>query len=98
MMTLSQLIIGWFYYGLIYMGLSVLATYLLNKVITKRWLPPLIINAVAILLLLGLVSKGLVPSNQQAYALYFIYMPVVAASALYNGALSIFDRIHIFMK
>lgn len=98
MMTLSQLIIGWFYYGLIYMGLSVLATYLLNKVITKRWLPPLIINAVAILLLLGLVSKGLVPSNQQAYALYFIYMPVVAASTLYNGALSIFDRIHIFMK
>lgn len=98
MMTLSQLIIGWFYYGLIYMGLSVLATYLLNKVITKRWLPPLIINAVAILLLLGLVSKGLVPSNQQAYALYFIYMPVVAASALYNGALSIFDRFHIFMK
>ena len=62
-MTLSQLIIGWFYYGIVFMGLSVLATFLLNKVTTKRWLPPLIINAVAILLLLGLAAKGLVPPN-----------------------------------
>ncbi|MBK2402860.1 hypothetical protein [Erysipelothrix sp. strain 2 (EsS2-6-Brazil)] len=97
-MTLSQLIIGWFYYGIVFMGLSVLATFLLNKVTSKRWLPPLIINAVSILLLLGLAAKGLVPSNQQAYALYFIYMPVVAASVLYNGSLVAMDRIRIFMK
>ncbi|UPU38939.1 hypothetical protein MX850_10285 [Erysipelothrix sp. Poltava] len=73
-MTLSQLIIGWFYYGIVFMGLSVLATFLLNKVTTKRWLPPLIINAVAILLLLGLAAKGLVPPNQQALCtLLYLY-------------------------
>ena len=34
-MTLEQLIIGWFFYGIFFMGLSVLATYLINRVANR---------------------------------------------------------------
>ena len=55
-MTLEQLIIGWFFYGIFFMGLSVLATYLINRVAKRYYTAPLIINAVAIIILMGMVA------------------------------------------
>lgn len=83
-MTLQQLIIGWFYYGVIYMGLSILATVMINRV-TKRWYTaPLIINAIAIIVLMLGVNTGLVVESEHAFALYFIYMPIVFSSFAFN--------------
>ncbi len=94
-MTLEQLIIGWFYYGIIYMGISILATVMFNKV-TKRWyLSPLIINAIAIIILLAGAQLGFIPESEQAFALYFVYMPIVVASFTFNGVKEIVKLIKL---
>ena len=88
-MTLVQLFVGWFYYGIIYMGLSILATFMLNKVVKKLWLVPLLINAIAIVLLLIGAKMNFVPYEEQAFALYFVYMPIVFASIIFNLSINI---------
>ena len=45
------MIIGWFYYGAVFMLGSIIVTAMLNKVFNKLYIPPLIINAVSIILL-----------------------------------------------
>lgn len=91
-MTLQQLFIGWFYYGIMYMGLSVMVTILLNR-LTKRWyLPPLIINAIAVIVMLLSIRYDFLPESEQAFALYFIYMPIVAASFIFNLVLMLFNK------
>lgn len=92
-MTLEQLIIGWFYYGIIYMGLSILATVMFNKVAKKWYIAPLIINAIAIIVLLIGANTGFIPQSEQAYALYFVYMPIVFASFAFNGLLELFKYV-----
>lgn len=77
------------------MGLSVMATYLLNRVIKRWYMPPLIINAVAVIILLLSIRFGLLPESEQAFALYFIYMPIVAASFMFNFIRNIMQNIQI---
>jgi len=62
------MIIGWFYYGAVFMLGSIIVTAMLNKVFNKLYIPPLIINAVSIILLF--VGIGLNMKNM-TYAMYF---------------------------
>ena len=57
---------------------------------TKLYIPPLIVNAVSVLLLvigfrLGFPNMG--------YAMYFNYMPVVFASVMYNFVIFIIRKL-----
>ena len=49
--NIKVMMIGWFYYGILFMAGSVVVTSLLNRVFTKLYIPPLIVNAVSVLLL-----------------------------------------------
>lgn len=89
-MTLEQMFVGWFYYGIIYMGLSVLATVMINKVTTRWYVAPLLINALAIGVLLLAIRLNVVKESEQSFALYFIYMPIVFASFSFNGVKALF--------
>ena len=62
--NIKVMMIGWFYYGILFMAGSVVVTSLLNRVFTKLYIPPLIVNAVSVLLLvigfrLGLLIWGM---------------------------------------
>ena len=83
-MGLEQLIIGWFYYGIVYMGLSIATTVLINRVVKRYYTAPLIINAVAVILLMGLWSMGQLSADLFWFNLFFCYMPTVVASAGFN--------------
>lgn len=97
-MTLQQLVIGWFYYGILYMGLSVLATIMINKLVRQWYVTPLVINAIAILVLLLGANAGFIPAEEQAFAIYFIYMPIVVASFGFNLASEVFKRLGLREK
>ena len=94
-MSIQQLIIGWFYYGILYMGLSILATVMINKVVTRWYISPLIINAIAIFILIIGAQTGFIPHEEQAFALYFIYMPIVASSFVFNGTRALFVKFEV---
>ena len=91
-MTLEQLIIGWFFYGIFFMGLSVLATYLINRVAKHYYTAPLIINAVAIIILMGMVALKQFTADMFLQNYLFTYMPIVAASVTYNLVLFLIRR------
>ncbi|MDO5089284.1 MAG: hypothetical protein Q4D53_05815 [Leptotrichiaceae bacterium] len=75
------MVIGWFYYGWLFMACSVAVTALLNRVFNKLYIPPLVINAVSVILLLIAYKVNM---KNMSYALYFNYVPVVIASIVYN--------------
>lgn len=75
------MIIGWFYYSSIFMAGSIIVTALLNRVFNKLYIPPLVINAVSVILLLIAYKLNV---RNMSYAVYFNYIPVVAASIIYN--------------
>ena len=75
------MIIGWFYYGILFIIGSIVVTALLNRVFNKLYIPPLIVNAVSVILLfIGLKLN----MKNPGYALYFNYIHTVAASVTYN--------------
>lgn len=76
--NIKVMMIGWFYYGIWFMAGSVIVTSLLNRVFTKLYIPPLIVNAISAMLLLIGFKLGL---PNMGYAMYFNYMPVVFASS-----------------
>lgn len=88
-MTLAQLIIGWFYYGIFYMGLSVFATLVINRVVQRYLTAPLVINAFSIITLFLMFNFTNMSSDQFWYYLLFVYMPIVAASLICNLILAI---------
>ena len=69
---------------------SIIVTAMLNKVFNKLYIPPLIINAVSIILLF--VGIGLNMKNM-TYAMYFNYIPTVMASIFYNSIIFIVRKI-----
>ncbi len=75
------MIIGWFYYGILFMGGSVIATSLLNRVFDRLYIPPLIVNGVSAVLLIIGFKLGF---KNMGHAMYFNYLPAVAASAVFN--------------
>ncbi|MCQ9209452.1 hypothetical protein [Granulicatella seriolae] len=89
-MSLGQLIIGWFYYGIFYMGLSIAATLMINRAVKKLWLSPLLINALAILILLGSRALNLIPESSVGFSIYFVYMPIVVASVFCNLVIGLY--------
>lgn len=91
-MSVSQLIIGWFYYGILYMGLSVMATAIINRVAKHYFTAPLVINAVAVSLLGVLLLMKQFTAEQFWFNLLFVHMPIVAASAIFNVVLYIIRR------
>ena len=88
-MTLAQLIIGWFYYGIFYMGLSVFSTLVINRVVQRYLTAPLVINAFSIITLFLMFNFTNMSSDQFWYYLLFVYMPIVAASLICNLILAI---------
>lgn len=83
-MSVSQLIIGWFYYGIIYMGLSMMATVIINRVAKRYFTAPLVINAVAVMIFAVLILLKQFTAEQFWFNLLFVYMPIVAASVIFN--------------
>ena len=88
--NIKVMMIGWFYYGILFMAGSVVVTSLLNRVFTKLYIPPLIVNAVSVLLLITGFRLGF---PNMGYAMYFNYMPVVFASAMYNFIIFIIRKL-----
>ena len=66
--NIKVMMIGWFYYGIWFMAGSVIVTSLLNRVFTKLYIPPLIVNAISAMLLLIGFKLGL---PNMGYAMYF---------------------------
>lgn len=86
-MTISQLLIGWFYYGIIYMGLSIVATIIINRVAKRYFTAPLIINALGVLILIVMVLLKQFTLEQFWFNLLFVYMPIVVSSSVFNMSL-----------
>ncbi len=78
-------IFGWLYYSSYYILLGVLVTLMLNRILKKLWLPPLIINAIAVVILIAVIKLGLIDSEAASFAMYFNYVPVVLASIITNA-------------
>lgn len=91
-MTLSQLIIGWFYYGILFMGLSVMTTIIINRVAQRYFTAPLIINAIGVIGLGAMIGLRQISGDQLLSSVFFIYMPIVAASAVFNFVLWLIRR------
>lgn len=83
-MTLSQLIIGWFYYGIFYMGGAIVVTIMLNRIVKKYTTAPLLLNAVSIISLLAMVYFRQITNEQFWFHLFFTYMPIVFGSSVCN--------------
>lgn len=79
-----MIILAWLYYSWYYILLSVLVTLMLNRLFKKLWLPPLLINAIAALLLLYMTRSGMLNQQAASYAMYFNYVPVVLSSIITN--------------
>ena len=75
------MIIGGFYYGILFIIGSIIVTMMLNKVFDKLYMPPLIINTVSVSLLITSYRIG---AENTGFVLYFNYMPAVLASILCN--------------
>ena len=88
--NIKVMIIGWFYYGIWFMAGSIIVTSLLNRVFTKLYIPPLIVNAISAMILLIGFKLGL---PNMGYAMYFNYMPVVFASVMYNFIIFIIRKL-----
>ncbi|WP_156299799.1 hypothetical protein [Streptobacillus canis] len=73
-----MIVLLWLYYSKLYILGSLLVTFLMNRVTKKLYLPPLIINMVAVIMLF------IIPYKDRTYAMYFNYMPTVVTSALLN--------------
>lgn len=80
-----MIILAWFYYSSYYILLSILVTWMLNRMLGKLWLSPLIINAIAAIVLIAMVRLNLLDSQRASYALYMNYVPVVLTSIVMNG-------------
>lgn len=91
-MNLAQLVIGWFYYGIFYMGASVFATIVLNRVSNYYRTAPLLINAFSILVLLLMYRYTGMSSDQFWYYLLFVYMPIVASSLVFNLGVALIKK------
>lgn len=75
------MIIGWFYYGILFMAGSIIVTSLLNRVFDRLYIPPLIVNGVSAILLIIGFRLGF---RNMGYAMYFNYLPAVISSVLFN--------------
>ncbi|MBD3949463.1 hypothetical protein I4Q36_06755 [Tuanshanicoccus lijuaniae] len=91
-MSLGQLIIGWFYYGIFYMGLSIMATVIINRVAKRYFTAPLIINAFGVVALAVMLYLKQFTGEQFLTSVLFVYMPIVAASAVFNFVLWLIRR------
>ncbi|MBK0348326.1 hypothetical protein JDW15_06705 [Aerococcaceae bacterium zg-ZJ1578] len=91
-MSLGQLIIGWFYYGIFYMGLSIMATVIINRVAKRYFTAPLIINAFGVIALMLMLYLKQFTGDQFLTSVFFVYMPIVAASVVFNIVLWLIRR------
>lgn len=91
-MSIAQLVIGWFYYGIFYMGMSIFATAVINRAVKRYMTAPLLINAFGITALLLLFRFTVMTPDQFWYYLLFVYMPIVAASFAHNIILAVMNK------
>ena len=92
-MEILNFVYGWFYYGFLYMALSAFATVMLNRATKNLWLSPLIINAVSIIILLIMIYGKFISQEDAGFAMYFVYMPIVASSILVNLTIYVIEKI-----
>lgn len=79
-----RIVFAWFYYSSYYIAISILVTLFLNRLSSKLWLAPLIVNAICAVVLIGGVKLGVLSETQATYGMYFNYLPVVITSILTN--------------
>ncbi|MDO5061776.1 MAG: hypothetical protein Q4D77_01250 [Peptostreptococcaceae bacterium] len=79
-----MIIFAWLYYSSYYILISILITLVMNRLLNKLWLTPLLINAIAALLLLTVTNVGWIDREAATYAMYFNYVPVVLTSIVTN--------------
>lgn len=88
-----RIFFGWFYYGIYYMAISLVVTLFLNRLTSKLWLPPLIINAICVIVLIGGIKFQMISAEQATFGVYFNYLPVVSTSIVTNLVLFIIRKL-----
>ncbi len=88
-----MIILAWFYYSMIYIALGLVVTLVINRLLQKLYLAPLIINAIAAILLFGVAKMHWISEADATFAMYFTYVPVVLTSVITNGTIFIYRRI-----
>lgn len=88
-----MIILAWFYYSSLYIALGILVTVVINRLTNRLYLAPLLINAIAAIVLFTVVRLGMIGTEAATYAMYFNYVPVVLTSVITNGIIFIYRRI-----
>lgn len=79
-----MIILAWFYYSFYYLLLGAFVTLFINRLTKKLYLAPLLINAIASIILFVVAKYNFISPEQATYSLYFNYMPTVAISIIIN--------------
>lgn len=79
-----MIILAWFYYSFYYILIGILITLVMDRLLKNLWLTPLLINAIAVILLLTVTKLGWIDRRAATYAMYFNYVPVVLTSIITN--------------
>lgn len=79
-----MIILAWLYYSSYYILMAIVITLMMNRLVKKLWLTPLIMNAIASLLLYFSVKLNWITGQDATYAMYFNYMPVILTSIITN--------------
>ena len=83
-MTLLYLLAYWYTYSKFYILGSLFVTTLFNHAFKKLWLSPLLVNAVALLMLFIGMKLDMITGQEITFSVLNVYMPVVFFSAVMN--------------
>lgn len=89
-MYIFHLMAYWYVFSKFYILGSLFVTHMLNVTYKKLWLTPLIINAIAVLLLIGGIAVKFIPPTSVFQSVLQIYLPIVFASLMMNGIIGVF--------
>ncbi|MGX7112558.1 hypothetical protein [Gemella cuniculi] len=97
-MNILFLLAYWYTYSKWYILGSWFITYIMNIAFKKLWLSPLLINAIALLVLfLGIYFK-IVQGKEVGVSFLNVYMPIFFASVVMNLVVYSYRKIKIKMK
>lgn len=92
-MYILYLMAYWYTYSKWYILGSWFVTHMLNVAFKKLWLSPLIINAVAIILLALGIYLGMIKGQEVGISFLSVYMPIVFSSILMNLIVIVYRKI-----
>lgn len=97
-MYILYLMAYWYTFSKWYILGSWFITHMLNWAFKKLWLSPLIINAVALLMLAVGIYFKMITGQEVGLSFLNIYMPVVFASILMNAIIYLSKKIITYFK